>query len=63
VQAIGTQRTAAEDLKDASYHNHHRFEGGLRRSAPMSWPAFIAACEAAPGDRSLWVAWWERVND
>ncbi|KAL1887908.1 arginine metabolism regulation protein II [Sporothrix stenoceras] len=59
VQVIWAQLTTAEDLKDAYYH---RFSDGMKRSAPMSWPAFIAACEAAPADRPLWVAWWERVN-
>ncbi|KJR83601.1 Zn(2)-C6 fungal-type DNA-binding protein domain containing protein [Sporothrix schenckii 1099-18] len=59
VQIIWAQLTTAEDLKDAYYA---RFHGGLKRTAPMSWPAFIAACEAAPADRPLWVVWWERVN-
>jgi arginine metabolism regulation protein II len=53
VQAVWRNLTEAEDLKDA-------YTGGVKRSAPMSWPAFIAACEAT--DRQCWTAWWERVS-
>lgn len=45
--------TTAEDLKDDFMH-------GEKRAAPMSWPAFIAACEAA--DRESWAEWWTRVQ-
>ncbi|CAK7207173.1 arginine metabolism regulation protein II [Sporothrix eucalyptigena] len=55
VQVIWAQLTTAEDLKDS-------YTGGLKRSAPMSWPAFLAACESSRSDRELWVEWWERVN-
>lgn len=30
-------------------------------AAPMSWPAFIAACEAR--NRDSWIEWWEMVQD
>lgn len=30
-------------------------------AAPMSWPAFIAACEAR--HREPWIEWWEMVQD
>ncbi|CAK7234804.1 arginine metabolism regulation protein II [Sporothrix bragantina] len=55
VQVIWAQLTTAEDLKDS-------YTGGLKRSAPMSWPAFLAACESSRCDREIWVEWWERVN-
>lgn len=45
--------TQAENLKD-------EFMGGEKRAAPMSWPAFIAACETA--NRDPWVEWWTRVQ-
>ncbi|KAJ6136562.1 hypothetical protein N7512_001722 [Penicillium capsulatum] len=37
-------------------------ENGERKvhAAPMSWPAFIAACEAR--DREPWIEWWEGVQ-
>ncbi|KAJ5817797.1 hypothetical protein N7447_007805 [Penicillium robsamsonii] len=53
VGAIWTNLSLAEDLKDA-------YSYGEKRAAPMSWPAFIAACEAT--DRRPWVEWWERVQ-
>jgi arginine metabolism regulation protein II len=46
--------TDAEDLKD-------RCMGGDKRTAPMSWPAFIASCEAS--DRQPWVEWWTRIQE
>ncbi|KAJ5177934.1 Amino acid/polyamine transporter I [Penicillium coprophilum] len=53
VGAIWTNLSLAEDLKDV-------YSWGEKRAAPMSWPAFIAACEAT--DREPWVEWWERVQ-
>ncbi|KAJ5579776.1 uncharacterized protein N7459_005761 [Penicillium hispanicum] len=45
--------TRAETLKERDMEKQ-------RLSAPMSWPAFIAACEAT--DRERWRTWWERVQ-
>ncbi|KAJ5266115.1 hypothetical protein N7524_007133 [Penicillium chrysogenum] len=53
VATIWTNLSLAEDLKDV-------YSRGEKRAAPMSWPAFIAACEAT--DRQPWVEWWERVQ-
>ncbi|KAJ9130972.1 Fungal transcriptional regulatory protein, N-terminal [Pleurostoma richardsiae] len=53
VRAIWKDLTEAEDLKDANM-------GGVKRAAPMSWPGFVAACEAV--DREPWAKWWERVQ-
>lgn len=53
VQAIWENLDKAEDLKDA-------YMDGAKRTAPMSWPAFIGACEAK--DRRPWVEWWARVQ-
>ncbi|KAF5844419.1 hypothetical protein GGP41_001383 [Bipolaris sorokiniana] len=51
--AVWENLTAAEDLKDA-------YMGGVKRTAPMSWPAFIATCETR--NREPWVRWWTRVE-
>lgn len=53
VHAVWENLTNAENLKDS-------LMGGEKRAAPMSWPAFIAACEAA--DRQPWVEWWVRIQ-
>lgn len=53
VGAIWKNLSLAEDLKDV-------YSSDGKRAAPMSWPAFIAACEAI--DRQPWVEWWERVQ-
>lgn len=53
VETIWKNLKRAEDLKD-------EYLAGEKRAAPMSWPAFIAACEAS--DRQPWVEWWERVQ-
>jgi arginine metabolism regulation protein II len=53
VATIWKNLSLAEDLKDV-------YSSGEKRAAPMSWPAFIAACEAT--DRQPWVEWWERVQ-
>jgi arginine metabolism regulation protein II len=31
-------------------------------SAPITWPAFIASCEAVDQDRQDWDKWWSRVQ-
>lgn len=54
VCSVWVNLTTAEDLKDL-------YMGGEKRLAPMSWPAFIAACEAS--HRAPWVEWWTRVQD
>ena len=53
VSFIWKNLTTAEDLKDDFMH-------GEKRAAPMSWPAFIASCEAT--DREAWAEWWTRVQ-
>ncbi|KAJ5097879.1 fungal-specific transcription factor domain-containing protein [Penicillium argentinense] len=45
----------AEDLKD------HLFEP-KSRPAPISWPAYIASCEAVGAQREKWERWWIRVQ-
>ena len=31
--------------------------------APITWPAFIASCEAVTEERRLWDKWWSRVQN
>lgn len=45
----------AEDLKT-------ELPNAIARPAPITWPAFIASCEAVGEFRQLWSAWWERVK-
>ena len=45
----------AEDLKSHAPEHHHW-------AAPITWPAFIASCEAVGGDRQHWAPWWDRVQ-
>ncbi|KAI7370830.1 hypothetical protein KC354_g970 [Hortaea werneckii] len=45
----------AENLKE-------ELSNAIARPAPITWPAFIASCEAAGDFRQLWSAWWERVR-
>ncbi|KAJ5120039.1 hypothetical protein N7448_010708 [Penicillium atrosanguineum] len=54
VNSILKSLTVAENLKD-------EYMKGEKRSAPMSWPAFIGACDAT--DRKPWEEWWTRVQD
>lgn len=35
----------------------HHYDSQL--TAPITWPGFIAACEAAPDQRGIWRHWWE----
>ena len=53
VQSIWANLTQAENLKDDSIDTS-------KRTAPMSWPAFIASCEAT--DRQPWIEWWTRIQ-
>jgi arginine metabolism regulation protein II len=46
--------TVAETLKD-------QFLKGKKQAAPITWPAFMAACEAT--DREPWIEWWNKVNE
>ncbi|KAL4988652.1 hypothetical protein BDW68DRAFT_186993 [Aspergillus falconensis] len=33
-------------------------QAGWNAMAPIVWPGFVAACEAAPDERPLWRTWW-----
>ncbi|KAL3439749.1 fungal-specific transcription factor domain-containing protein [Aspergillus insuetus] len=57
-QAVLAAMNEAEDLK---------FSRGWEMGpslfpAPITWPAFVASCEAVGGDRELWREWWGRVQ-
>lgn len=53
VAIIWNNLTEAENLKERDMQNQNF-------AAPMSWPAFIAACEATA--REPWSVWWENVQ-
>ena len=36
--------------------------GSVSRPAPITWPAFIASCEAVGEARHEWIAWWQRIQ-
>ncbi|KAF2647993.1 hypothetical protein K491DRAFT_613660 [Lophiostoma macrostomum CBS 122681] len=44
-----------EDLKPSS-SSHSYF------AAPVTWPAFLASCEAVGQERVAWEKWWDRVK-
>lgn len=45
----------AEDLKQSLSKQDYW-------AAPLTWPAFMASCEATGEDRQLWLAYWERLR-
>ncbi|KIW17587.1 hypothetical protein PV08_04782 [Exophiala spinifera] len=47
----------AEDLKEGCVRNS---TSGF--AAPISWPAFVASCEAVGEQRKRWEKWWARVQ-
>lgn len=51
-----TAMNEAEDLKDSFCKDTSSFP------APITWPAFIASCEAIDEDRQDWDKWWSRVQ-
>ena len=54
-QAAIAAMNEAEDLKLA-------FGKDSSLPAPITWPAFIASCEAVDEDRQHWDKWWNRVQ-
>ncbi|KAJ5923476.1 hypothetical protein N7454_008721 [Penicillium verhagenii] len=48
-----------ENLNIAEQRKEHDMQS-QKFAAPMSWPGFIAACEAV--DRTPWFEWWEKVQ-
>ncbi|KAL2869215.1 Zn(II)2Cys6 transcription factor [Aspergillus lucknowensis] len=54
-QAVLAAMNEAEDLK-VSFGQHGSFP------APITWPAFVASCEAVGEERQRWDSWWSRVQ-
>lgn len=54
-QAILAAMNLAEDLKGQLRKQDHW-------AAPITWPAFIASCEATGEYRQQWDLWWDRVQ-
>lgn len=64
VEAILHDLSRAEDVKDAYYGCRDEGRVVRKRTAPMSWPAFVASCEASSGqERRGWEHWWEQVEE
>lgn len=53
VLRVAEHMQAVEEVKVQSHRN---IEGIL---APITWPAFVASCEAIDGARETWREWWE----
>ncbi|KAF4340169.1 lysyl oxidase 2 3 4 [Fusarium beomiforme] len=56
VDDVGEYMLNAEDLKSASKNS---WQGNSM--APITWPAFIASCNAVRHRRGIWEQWWKRV--
>ncbi|CAG8106900.1 unnamed protein product [Penicillium nalgiovense] len=54
-QAVLTAMNEAEDLK-VSFGRQTSFP------APITWPAFVASCEAVGEERRSWDIWWRRLE-
>ncbi|OQE19677.1 hypothetical protein PENFLA_c018G04368 [Penicillium flavigenum] len=54
-QAVLAAMNEAEDLK-VSFGKHTSFP------APITWPAFVASCEAVGEERRSWDKWWRRLE-
>ncbi|KAF4443620.1 lysyl oxidase-like protein 2 3 4 [Fusarium austroafricanum] len=56
VDKVGEDMHSAEDLKAVP--------GSLwqeKSMAPITWPAFVASCNAIKDRRGIWERWWKRV--
>ncbi|KAM0290829.1 hypothetical protein ACHAO9_004752 [Fusarium lateritium] len=56
VNNVGEYMNSAEDLKAASKNPWQE-----RSMAPITWPAFVASCNALKDRRGIWERWWTRV--
>lgn len=54
-QAVLAAMDEAEALKRVA-------PGHVATPAPITWPAFIASCEAVGEDRDHWRDWWARIQ-
>ena len=56
VQSVASRLTGIEELKRRSGYD-------ATPTATISWPGFIASCQASPKARSIWTTWWEQMLD
>ncbi|TID20921.1 hypothetical protein E6O75_ATG05686 [Venturia nashicola] len=56
VAQVAQHMHAIEDVKVTSNADM------ASRGAPMTWPAFVASCDALSSKRDIWRHWWERVQ-
>lgn len=56
IQTVIDHMQAVEDLKAASHSE------SIARMAPITWPMFVASCDASGSTAALCRAWWERIQ-
>lgn len=54
-QAVLAAMNEAEMLKKSA-------SGDVAMPAPITWPAFIASCEAVGEERESWRQWWKQIQ-
>lgn len=57
VDDVGEYVNKAEDLKSLMDNT-----GKEISMAPITWPAFVASCNAVREQRGVWEQWWKRVH-
>lgn len=56
IKTVIDHMEAVEDLKAASHSEN------IARMAPITWPMFVASCDASGSMAALCRAWWERIQ-
>ncbi|CAG9947780.1 unnamed protein product [Clonostachys rosea f. rosea IK726] len=54
VRSVASQLTEIEDIKKRTGYN-------VIPTATISWPGFIASCQASASDRPVWAKWWNQM--
>lgn len=65
VRKVAEKMHALEDLKESPSSRalpNSEESSSPFTMAPITWPAFIASCEAMEPDRDIWRSWWGRVQ-
>ncbi|VUC32605.1 unnamed protein product, partial [Clonostachys rosea] len=56
VRSVASHLTEIEDIKKRTGYN-------VIPTATISWPGFIASCQASASDRPVWAKWWNQMLD
>lgn len=54
VQSVASHLTSIEAIKRRTGYN-------ATPTATITWPGFVASCQAGPEDRDIWVTWWHQM--